>query len=117
MKYLTIILSIIFAFTFMGMDSLNQLGVDAQDKTEAVETDKKACDKHKCDNDGEKCDKCGKCECKCDCKKECKHKCDKDGEKCDKCGKCECKCDCKKECKRKSEHKCGEGKCGGDTKE
>jgi hypothetical protein len=115
MKYLTIILSVIFAFTFMGMNSLNQSGADAQDATKAVETDNKACDKHKCDKEVDKCGKCGNCECKCECKKECKHKCDKD--KCKNCGKCDCKCECKKECKRKDEHKCGEGKCGGDTKE
>jgi len=100
MKYLTIILSLIFAFTFLGMDSLNQSEVDAQDKTETTDTDKKSCDKKKC----------------------CKHWCDKDGKKCEDCGKCECKCECKKECKRESDHKCGEGKCGegkcgGDTKE
>lgn len=110
MKYLSILLGLIFAFTLMGMDNYNQSELDAQDKTEATETEKKSCDKHKCCKNKSE----SKEENKKDC---CKKKCDQEGKKCENCGKCESKCECKKECKRKDDHKCGEGKCGGDTKE
>ena len=63
MKYLTILLSLIIAFTFMGMDSNSQSEVDAQDKKECVKSDKQSCDKHKC------------CKNKCENKEECKKKC------------------------------------------
>ena len=104
MKYLTFLLSLLIALTFaFGQDTDKSSKCDKSESVEKECNKQNSC-KHKCDESKK-------------CKKEssCKHKCSKDNEKCEKNEMGKKKSECKKD--SYIEHKCGEGKCGGDTKD
>ena len=104
MKYITILMSLIFVFTIIGCETTNKAKAEfkvVKKSNEPVDTygENQHCRKYKC-KEGTECDKDSSCECKCD----------KDCEKCENYEKCEC--EYKIECDKEKEHKCGEGKCG-----
>ena len=104
MKYVTIMLSLIFVFAFIGCETADKAEVKVvKESNESVDTDGENHHgrKHKC-KESRECHKDSSCE----------HKCAKDCEKYENYEKC--KCEHKKECNKEKEHKCGEGKCGSD---
>lgn len=105
MKYLIYMISFLFIITFAGCDNVKAAKVDAKVTQEAADVEKDTC------KDRKSCKRKNKKECKEG--KSCKHKCDKD--KCKEGKHCKSKPECDKSKNAVKEHKCGEGKCGGDN--